>query len=172
MCSFYGGTATPCLLISVEFLMVVISDDAGTGHLLGEVGESSLMHSYTLELLRRQRGRSRDGTALQTCWWPDCGFRNPYSFLNFCLRNIQTIPFLQDKNPERQKIPKKTQTHNTLYCTLYVVLCVSWRRKMATHSSIFAWREPHGQRNLAGCSRWVTRVRHDLATKSPPCISY
>lgn len=94
LCSFYGGAATPCLLISVEFLMVVISDDAGTGCLLDEVGESSLMHSYTLELLRRQRGRSRDGTALQTCWWPDCGFRNPYSFLNFCLRNIQTIPFL------------------------------------------------------------------------------
>ena len=51
-CRFYGGAATPCLLISVEFLMVVISDDAGTGHLLGEVGESSLMHSYMLELLR------------------------------------------------------------------------------------------------------------------------
>ena len=114
-CSFYGGAATPCLLISVEFLMVVISDDAGTGHLLGEVGESSLMHSYMLELLRRQRGRSHDGTVLQTYWWPDGGFRNPYSFLNFYVRNIQTIPFLQGKNPKRQKIPKKTQTHNTLY---------------------------------------------------------
>ena len=84
-CRFYGGAATPCLLISVEFLMVVISDDAGTGHLLGEMGESSLMHSYMLELLRRQRGRSHDGTVLQTYWWPDGGFRNPYSFLNSLL---------------------------------------------------------------------------------------
>ena len=25
---------------------------------------------------------------------------------------------------------------------------------MATHSSILAWRNPHGQRSLAGYSRW------------------
>lgn len=35
----------PCLLISVEFLMVVIPDGAGTGCLLGEVGESLACHS-------------------------------------------------------------------------------------------------------------------------------
>lgn len=80
--SFYGGAAISCLFFSVEFLMVVISDDAGIGHLLSEVGESSLMHSYMLELLRQRRGGSRNGTVLQTCWWPDCGFLNPYSFLN------------------------------------------------------------------------------------------
>ena len=35
----------PVFFFSVEFLMVVISDDAGIGHLLSEVGESLLMHS-------------------------------------------------------------------------------------------------------------------------------
>lgn len=59
----------PVLFFSVEFLMVVISDDAGIGHLLSEVGESLLMHSYMLELLRQRRGGSHNGTVLQTCWF-------------------------------------------------------------------------------------------------------
>ena len=32
---------------------------------------------------------------------------------------------------------------------------------MATHSSILAWRIPHGQRSLVGYSPWDRRVGHD-----------
>ena len=40
----------------------------------------------------------------------------------------------------------------------------SLEEKLATHSSILAWK-PHGQRGLAGYSPWVCkRVRHDQAT--------
>ena len=35
---------------------------------------------------------------------------------------------------------------------------------MATHSSILAWRNPHGQRSLVGYSPWGSRVGHDWAT--------
>ena len=31
---------------------------------------------------------------------------------------------------------------------------------LATHSSTLAWRIPHGQRSLAGCSPWGHRVGH------------
>ena len=37
-------------------------------------------------------------------------------------------------------------------------------KEMATHSSVFAWNS-HGQRNLAACTPWGQRVRHDLANK-------
>ena len=48
----------------------------------------------------------------------------------------------------------------------------SLEKGMATHSSILAWAESHGQRSLAGYSpqSWVTRVGRDLATKPPPPI--
>ena len=32
---------------------------------------------------------------------------------------------------------------------------------MVTHSNVLAWREFHGQRNLAACSPWGCRIRHD-----------
>ena len=36
---------------------------------------------------------------------------------------------------------------------------------MVTHSSIFAWKIPEGQRNMAGYSAWDHRVKHDSATE-------
>ena len=37
---------------------------------------------------------------------------------------------------------------------------------MVTHSSVLAWRIPHGQGSLVGCSPWGhKRVRYDLATE-------
>ena len=32
---------------------------------------------------------------------------------------------------------------------------------MATHSSILAWKNPHGQRSLVGYSPWGGRVGHN-----------
>ena len=37
--------------------------------------------------------------------------------------------------------------------------------EMVTHSSIFAWKIPEGQRNMAGYSAWDHRVKHDSATE-------
>ena len=36
---------------------------------------------------------------------------------------------------------------------------------MVTHSSIFAWKIPEEQRNMAGYSAWDHRVKHDSATE-------
>ena len=44
-------------------------------------------------------------------------------------------------------------------------------KEMANHSSILAG-EFHGQRSLEGCSPWVARVRHDLATKPPQSLYF
>ena len=44
-------------------------------------------------------------------------------------------------------------------------------KEMATHSSILAWEEFHGQKSLAGYSpRGHQRVRHDLVTKQQTSI--
>ena len=39
---------------------------------------------------------------------------------------------------------------------------------MATHSSILVWRNPKDRGAWQAMVHGVTRVRHDLATKSPP----
>ena len=36
-------------------------------------------------------------------------------------------------------------------------------KEMAIHSSILAWKKPHGQRSLVGYSPWCRKVKHDCA---------
>ena len=42
---------------------------------------------------------------------------------------------------------------------------------MATHSSILAWRNPHGQRSLAGCSPWGHEESDTTERLSTPNIA-
>ena len=41
-------------------------------------------------------------------------------------------------------------------------------KEMASHSSIFAWKSPMDRGAWQATVREVLRVRHELATKSPP----
>ena len=48
---------------------------------------------------------------------------------------------------------------------------IPWRREMATHSSILAWRIPMDRGAWQAAVHEVTTVRHSLATKPPPSHS-